>query len=101
MPYEDDDDQTDSFVEELSRTALSSMFGKIIDNIILTRSAELFTTNELQFGFKCEHSSHMRTMIIKETISYYTHNQSSVYCTFLNVTKAFDRVQYCKLFNLL
>ena len=28
-------------------------------------------------------------------------NQSAVYCAFLDATKAFDRVNYCKLFRLL
>ena len=28
-------------------------------------------------------------------------NGSSIYCTLLDASKAFDRVQYCKLFNLL
>jgi hypothetical protein len=40
-------------------------------------------------------------MVLKETIAYYTKNQSSVYCTFLDASKAFDRVHYCKLFRLL
>jgi hypothetical protein len=40
-------------------------------------------------------------MILKETVSYYIKNQSSVFCTFLDASKAFDRVQYCKLFRLL
>ena len=40
-------------------------------------------------------------MVLKETISYYTNNRSSVYCTFLDATKAFDRVNYCKLFTKL
>ena len=40
-------------------------------------------------------------MVLKESISYYVNNGSSVYCTFLDATKAFDRVQYCKLFRQL
>ena len=40
-------------------------------------------------------------MILKETIAYYVRNQSSVFCTFLDASKAFDRVQYSKLFRLL
>jgi hypothetical protein len=40
-------------------------------------------------------------MVLKESISYYTHHQSTVFCTFLDATKAFDRVRYCKLFRLL
>ena len=32
---------------------------------------------------------------------YYVNNDSSVYCTLLDATKAFDRVEYCKLFRVL
>ena len=40
-------------------------------------------------------------MILKETLSYYNSNNSTTLCTFLDATKAFDRVRYCKLFRLL
>jgi len=43
----------------------------------------------------------MCTMILKETMAYYSSNHSSVFCSFLDATKAFDRVNYCKLFRLL
>ena len=46
-------------------------------------------------------STNMCTMVLKETLSYYNSNQSSVYFTFLDASMAFDRVQYCKLFRLL
>ena len=46
-------------------------------------------------------STSMCTSLIKEVISYYNSNCSSVYCTLLDATKAFDRVNYCKLFKLL
>ena len=39
-------------------------------------------------------------MILKETIAYYVNNGSAVYCTMLDATKNFDRVEYCKLFRL-
>ena len=32
---------------------------------------------------------------------YYVNNGNSVYCTFLDASKAFDRVEYSKLFRLL
>ena len=38
-------------------------------------------------------------MLLKETISYYINNDSPVYCVMLDATKAFDRVNYCKLFR--
>jgi hypothetical protein len=40
-------------------------------------------------------------MVLKETIAYYVQKDSMAYCTMLDATKAFDRVQYCKLFRLL
>ena len=43
----------------------------------------------------------MCTSLIKEVHSYYNSNCSSVYCTLLDATKAFVRVNYCKLFKLL
>ena len=41
------------------------------------------------------------TLLFKETISYYTRNDSSVYCVLLDATKAFDRISYVKLFRKL
>jgi len=38
---------------------------------------------------------------VKESIADYLHNSSSVLCTFLDASKAFDRVHYCKLFKFL
>ena len=40
-------------------------------------------------------------MILKESLAYYNTNSSTAFCTFLDASKAFDRVRYCKLFRLL
>ena len=81
--------------------ALSSVYGKLFDNIVLKRYSAKLMTYELQFGFKARSSTNMCTMVLKEAIAYYSKNQSSVFCTFLDASKAFDRVRYCKLFDLL
>ena len=81
--------------------ALSSVFCKLFDNVILDKFAVYLRTSEHQLGFKSKHSTNMCSMILKETISYYIKNKSSVFCTFLDASKAFDRVHYCKLFRLL
>jgi len=41
------------------------------------------------------------SFVLKETLAYYGKNNSIVFCTFLDATKAFDRINYCKLFRLL
>jgi hypothetical protein len=81
--------------------ALSSVFGKIYDNVILLRYNDKLISSDLKLGFKAKHSTNHCTMILKETIAYYVRNQSSVFCTFLDASKAFDRVHYSKLFRLL
>ena len=40
-------------------------------------------------------------MVLKEILSYYANNGGLVFCTFLDATKAFGRVDYVKLFKLL
>jgi len=39
--------------------------------------------------------------VLKETLVCYTRHNSFVYCAFLDATKAFDRVNFCKLFHIL
>jgi hypothetical protein len=81
--------------------ALSSILGKISDAYILTRYDNLLSSSNLQFGFKAGYSTSMCSMILKETLEHYRRNGSTVYCTMLDATKAFDRVEYCKLVRLL
>ena len=80
---------------------LSSVFGRLLDLIILNRYSDQLNSSELQFGFKRNRSTAMCSMIAKEVISYYTNCNSSVHCVFLDSSKAFDRIEYCKLFRLL
>jgi len=53
------------------------------------------------FVFKAGRSTDMSTMIPKESLAYYVNNGSSVYCTFLDASKAFDHIAYCQMFRLL
>ena len=80
---------------------LSSIYGKMFDQIIVSCYADKLCTSDLQFGFKRHRSTNMCTMVLKEAIAYYVNNGSSVFCTLLDATKAFDRVEYVRLFKLL
>jgi len=80
---------------------LSSVFDRMIDLLILYRYLDVLGSCDLQFGFKAKRSTAMCSIVLKEAISYYFNNGSSVFCVFLDATKAFDRVQYCSLFDKL
>ena len=80
--------------------ALSSVMGKIIDLCLLSKHTELFTTNDLQFGFKKDHSSMQCTFAVKEVIQYYNNKRSNVHVMLLDASQAFDRVSYSVLLLL-
>ena len=81
--------------------AISSLLGKIFDLIVLTEQCKSLQTDKLQFGFKQRSSTVICTALLKDTIEYYTENGSDCYLLLLDASKAFDHVEYVKLFNIL
>jgi hypothetical protein len=80
---------------------MSSVMCKLLDHILLDIHSQVFVTSELQFGFKADHSTVMCNFVLQETVQYYLSKESKVHCLSLDATKAFDRVNYLKLFDLL
>ena len=73
----------------------------MLDIVILNRQADALETSELQFGFKEKSSTTMCTFMVLETIAYYKSRGSKVHIVLLDASKAFDRVDYIKLFDKL
>ena len=67
----------------------------------MTKHVSYFKTSDNQFGFKDNLSTNMCSFALNETISYYTYNGSQTYALFLDASKAFDRLNYVKLFKKL
>ena len=74
---------------------------KILDIVILNQQKDKLETSNLQFGFKKKSSTTMCTLMALETIERYTNSGSDVHIVLLDASKAFDRVDYIKLFNKL
>ena len=49
--------------------ALSSIFGKIFELVVLSRYGDRLCSLDLQFGFKTKRSTNMFTMVLKEAIA--------------------------------
>ena len=75
--------------------ALSSIFSKILDCIILLKEEHSLCSSELQFGFKKGLSTTQCTFSMLEIIDYYNFNKSDVGVLLIDASKAFDRVNYC------
>ena len=81
--------------------AISSILGKIFDIIVLDAQYDSLSTDVLQFGFKKNSSTVICTSILLDTIEYYNENKTDCYLLLLDASKAFDRVEYVKLFKML
>ncbi len=80
---------------------LTSIFGKVNDIIVMNKENESLCTSGLQFSFKPGSSTSLCTAMIQETVSYFVNGGSNVYGLLLDANKAFDRVNYFNLFNVL
>ena len=81
--------------------ALNSMFSKLLDYIVLDYFKEELCSSDFQFAYKSDFSTTLCTFLVKETIEYYINNNSNVFATFLDCSKAFDCVKHDKLFEIL
>ena len=78
--------------------AITTIISKILESVLLRFLAPFLSTTDNQFGFKENHSTDACIYILKELINYYVHSGSPIYMCFVDVRKAFDRVNYHKLF---
>ena len=81
--------------------ALATASSKIFEKLILTRIENFLSISDYQFGFKANHSTDMAIFTLKETVNYYLKKNSSVFTCFLDLSKAFDKVNHYKLFKKL
>ena len=78
--------------------ALTNVASKVMEIIILSKYKDFFITECNQFGFKHGHSTDVCVFTLKSVIDYYISMSSPMYLCFIDASKAFDRVEHCKLF---
>ena len=77
---------------------ISAMASKLFEHVLKTLFSQHLTTSSYQFGFKNGSSTTDALFSLKETIDYYIDHGSRVYCSFLDTSKAFDRLVHSGLF---
>ena len=77
---------------------ISPIASKLFEHVLKILYADHMYTSSHQYGFKRKCSTTHALFCLKETIDYYIDHGSSVYCCFLDASKAFDRLVHSGLF---
>lgn len=72
----------------------SSNFLKLLENCLRGKLEKSLKLNSRQFGFRKTMSCNMANSVLRETIRSYTTNGSNVHAAFLDLSKAFDKVNH-------
>ena len=81
--------------------ALTSVISKVFELVILERCRSILDTSPHQFGFKAKHGTELSIFALKQVIEYYITNSSNVYLCYVDLSKAFDRIEHDILFRKL
>ena len=77
---------------------ISPIISKVFEHVLRIVFSSFLSTSSYQFGFKRKSSTSHAIYCLKEAINYYTARGSNVYCSFLDASKAFDRLVHAGLF---
>ena len=80
---------------------LSPTIAKLFEHCIVSKFANSISSHELQFGFKNKSSCAQAIFVLQQVCEYFVSCGSNVYIATLDASKAFDRVNHVKLFNIL
>ena len=86
-----------SSMDNYRSIALSSIFFKIWDWVILLVYGDKLETGSMQFGFQKESGTELCTWTLLESIEYYVNRGSSAYVCYMDCTNAFNKVLHRKL----
>ena len=77
---------------------ISPIVSKLFEHVLKNVFFESLTTLEHQFGFKKGSSTVHALHCLKSTVNHFVNNGSRVFCTFLDASKAFDRLVHSGIF---
>ena len=77
---------------------LSSIFIQMYEKLEKSKFGYFLPQSDVQFGFKPGLSTSHAIYSLKKTVDYFTNNGSRVFLSFLDCSKAFDRISHWGLF---
>ena len=80
---------------------LSNVCSKIVEMALARRLSDYLHSSHNQFGFKLDHGTELCVFTFKELLRFYVEYGSAMHVASLDASKAFDRVNRCKLLTKL
>ncbi|KAJ8737185.1 hypothetical protein PYW07_000456 [Mythimna separata] len=79
--------------------SLATIFSKIFERILHPQLLKYIKINNAQFGFRAGLSTDMAIYALKNTVKYYNSRNTTVYACFLDLSRAFDTINYKMLWS--
>ena len=77
---------------------LSHTFSQLFEQLLLQKIDCYLVTDDLQFGFKKKRSTSHALFVLSSCVDYFVNHGSDVIATFLDCSKAFDKVSHNGIF---
>ena len=90
-----------SSIDNYRPITLSPVISKLFESLLLELYQPFLKTDNLQFGFKKDVGCSNAIFAVRQVIEYFNERGSNVYVAALDASKAFDRVNFYKLFSSL
>ena len=74
------------------------MISKVFERVLKNLFSNVLSSSSYQFGFKSGNSTSHALFCLSKTIDYYIDHGSRVFCSFLDASKAFDRLIHSGLY---
>ena len=98
IPIVKDSQGNHSEVSNYRGITISPLASKVFEHVLKAIFSDYLSTSMYQFGYKKKSSTTHAIYCLKQTINYYSNHGSNVYCSFLDASKAFDRLVHSGLF---